>query len=187
MLFIAIMKQIVLKILVAGDASVGKTTLLHRYVEGEFIDTFQMTIGVDFKNKRIQKENLTCHLQLWDLGGQERFRFMHEAYLRGAHGALLLFDITNYTSFVNIEKWVQLLRKQNSELPIILVASKYDLEEFSMVGDYYASLTQKRFNFIEYVKTSSKWGLNLEEPFNLIADHLLEVEDIGKKESAFKI
>ncbi len=180
------MKQLVLKILVAGDASVGKTTMLHRYVEGEFIDTFQMTIGVDFKTKKIQKDDLICHLQLWDLGGQERFRFMHEAYLRGAHGALLLFDITNYVSFVSIEKWTQLLRKLNQELPIVLVASKYDLEEFSMVGDYYAKLTQKRFNLIEYVKTSSKWGLNLEEPFNIISNYLIEFDESQKKESAFK-
>ena len=111
---------------------------------------------------------------------------MHEAYLRGAHGALLLFDITNYTSFVNIEKWTQLLRKLNQELPIVLVASKYDLEEFSMVGDYYAKLTQKRFNFLEYIKTSSKWGLNLEEPFNTIANYLIEIDDTQKKEPVFK-
>jgi small GTP-binding protein len=169
------MKNIVLKVLIAGDAGVGKTTMLHRYVEGEFIDSMTMTIGVDFHTKPLQIDDKNCHLQLWDLGGQERFRFMHEAYLRGAHGALLLYDTTNYVTFVNIEKWIQLLRKLNPDLPVILVATKYDLEEFSMVGDYLAELTKKRFKMIDYVKTSSKWGLNIETPFNVITKYLIEL------------
>jgi len=171
-------KLLVFKILIAGDASVGKTTLLLRYVQGEFIDSTTMTIGVDFHTKQLYLETISCHLQLWDLGGQERFRFMHEAYLRGAHGALLLFDTTNMTSFVNIQKWEQLLRKLNRDLPILLVGTKYDLEEFSMVADYYAELTKKRFNMLNYVKTSSKWGLNVDTVFEMIAMYLISISMI---------
>ncbi|MHA1438613.1 MAG: Rab family GTPase [Promethearchaeota archaeon] len=171
------MQQIVFKILIAGDASVGKTTLLHRYVNGKFIDSTTMTIGVNFLTKRVNfNDNIICNLQLWDIGGQDRFRFMVDNYLRGAHGALLLFDVTNMTSFVNIQKWWQLLRKKNDRLPIILVGTKYDLEEFSIVGDYYAELTKKKLGMINYIKTSSKWGLNIENVFNILLKHLINLK-----------
>lgn len=167
------MKQHFFKILVGGDASIGKTTLIQRYVKGEFIDSSTMTIGVDFFSKRLEVRGDIVNLQLWDVGGQERFRFMVENYLRGAHGALLLFDITSMKSFVNIDKWQQLLKKHDSELPILLVGTKYDLEEFSMVGDYYADLTRKRFNMIDYIRTSSKLGTNVIESFEKLIDYLI--------------
>ena len=82
-------RQVVYKILVAGDAAVGKSTMIHRFVEGEFVDTKTMTIGVDFFTKKLEiGADILCVMQLWDLGGQERFRFMIDSYLRGAHGAL---------------------------------------------------------------------------------------------------
>ncbi len=97
-------KQILFKILVVGDGNVGKTSLVHRYVDRVFIDTTTMTIGVEFLLKKIQFEDVTCQLQLWDIGGQLRFRHMVNKYVPGAKGALLLFDVTNMTSFVNIAK-----------------------------------------------------------------------------------
>ncbi len=167
------MKQHFFKILVGGDASVGKTTLLLRYTEGKFIDSTTMTVGVDFYQKRIEESEDIVNLQLWDVGGQERFRFLVENYLKGAHGALLLFDITSMKSFVNIAKWHQLLRTHDQELPVLLVGTKNDLEEFSMVGDYYAELTRKRFKMIDYVKTSSKLGTNVTKSFELMVDYLM--------------
>jgi len=160
---------------VAGDGSVGKTTLLHRFVEGSFIDSTTMTIGVDFHMKKMRFNENEVHLQLWDIGGQERFRFMVEQYLRGAKAALLLFDTTSMTSFVNIEKWAQLLRKDNKDLPIVLVGTKYDLQEFSMVGDYYAELTQKRFHMFDYIKTSAKWGVNVDKVFEVVVSYLMSL------------
>lgn len=166
-------RQFFFKVLIAGDASVGKTSLVHRYVEGVFIDTTTMTVGLDFRLTQVEVENAFCQLQLWDIGGQERFRFMVDNYIPGAAGALLLFDITSMPSFVNIAKWVQILRTHDYNLPIVLVGTKYDLEEFSMVGDYYAELTKKRFQIIDYIKTSAKIGLNVENVFDLLVKHLV--------------
>ena len=174
-------RQYLFKILIAGDASVGKTTLAHRFVDGKFIDTSEMTIGVDFLLKQIQCEDIICQLQLWDIGGQTRFRFLVDKYIPGARGALLLFDITSMPSFVNIAKWVQILRIQDPNLPIVLVGTKYDLEEFTMVGDYYAELTRKRFNMIDYVKTSAKNGLNIDNVFTTLTEYLVEQIGIAKK------
>ena len=168
-------KQVLLKTLIAGDASVGKTTLVHRFVDGKFIDTTTMTVGVEFFLKEIELDNkLTCHLQIFDIGGQERFRFMVKEFIPGARGALLLFDVTNWTSFVNIDKWTQLLRIYDKNLPIVLVATKYDLEEYSMVADYLADLKSKKLNMIDYVKTSSKTGLNVSEVFEILSKSLVD-------------
>jgi len=168
-------RQLLLKTLIAGDASVGKTTLVHRYVKGEFIDTTTMTVGVEFLLKDFLVNDSLCHLQLWDIGGQERFRFMVKKYIPGARGALLLFDTTNWNSFMNIDKWTQLLRIYDKKLPIILVGTKYDLKEFSMVADYYAEIKRKKLNMIDYVKTSSKTGLNVDNVFEILAEHLANI------------
>ena len=93
---------------------------------------------------------------------------------------MLLFDITRMTTFVNLEKWVSLLRQKNpakEKLPIILVAAKYDLKDFSMVGDILAKKVQKRLGFMDYVKTSSKTGKNVEEAFRVLVKHVLKRED----------
>lgn len=168
-------KQVLLKTLIAGDSGVGKTTLVHRYVKGKFIDSTTITVGVEFFLKEVEiNQRTNCHLQLWDIGGQERFRFMVKKYIPGARGALLLFDTTNWKSFVNIDKWTQLLRIYDKNLPILLVATKYDLKDFSMVADYYADLKKKKLNMINYVKTSSKTGLNVEDVFKVLAKHLID-------------
>ncbi|MBN1801102.1 MAG: GTP-binding protein [Candidatus Lokiarchaeota archaeon] len=176
------MMKPVLKILILGDGGVGKTTLLHRFVKGKFIDTMTMTIGVEVLTKEIEIDSKPCQLMIWDVTGQERFRFMIEDYFRGAHGALILFDITNMKSFVNIEKWMTLIKKVYNNFPVILVASKYDLEEFSMVGDLYATKLQKRLGMIDYVKTSSKLGLNIDTPFELVSKHAINSETAIFKE-----
>jgi len=174
------MNQIALKLITIGDGGVGKTTLLHRYVKGNFIDTTTMTIGVEFLVKEVKIEDTLCQLNLWDISGQERFFFMVDKYLRGASGAILLFDITNMRSFVNLGKWVKIVRENNPEkekIPILLIAAKCDLEEFSMVGDILAKKAQEKMGLTEYVKTSSKTGLNVDLAFEKLIKYLLKQED----------
>lgn len=172
------MKQIALKFLVLGDGGVGKTTLLNRYVNGKFLDAAIMTIGVEFLSKQIQIGTISCQLILWDISGQDRFRFMIDKYMRGASGALLLFDTTNMKSFVNIGKWVNLVRKYYENLPILLVAAKSDLEEFSIVADIYAKKTKERFDMVDFIKTSSKTGMNVELAFETLANYIVELKKI---------
>ncbi len=167
----------VLKILILGEGGAGKTTLLHRFVKNEFIDTTTMTIGVEIHTKELKVDSKQCQLMLWDFSGQERFKFMIEEFFRGAHGAIILFDITNMKSFVNIEKWMTMLKKFCSKLPVILVAAKYDLEEFSMVGDLYANKIQEKLDLNGYIKTSAKLGLNVEKPFKKLAKLILNSEE----------
>ncbi|MBN1214887.1 MAG: GTP-binding protein [Candidatus Lokiarchaeota archaeon] len=171
------MNQLALKLITIGDGGVGKTTLLHRYVEGNFVDTTTMTIGVEFLVKEIQIGDTLCQLNLWDISGQERFFFMVDKYMRGASGALLLFDITSMRSFVNLGKWVKIVREHNTlqeDIPIVLIAAKCDLEEFSMVGDVLAKKAQEKINLTDYIKTSSKSGLNVDLSIETLVKNILE-------------
>ena len=112
-------QKFILKILTAGEGGVGKTTLLHRYVEGKFSADTKMTIGVEFFLKETEIDSKHCTLQLWDFGGQERFRFLLESYVLGAKGALLMFDLTRMMSLENLGQWIKIVRKGDPHLPVL--------------------------------------------------------------------
>ncbi len=167
-------EQKLLKIIVAGNAGVGKTTLLKRYIEGKFVEGSKMTVGVDHFTKELQFSNLNCKMVCWDLGGQDRFRYIVDFALRGANGALLLFDITNYSSFISLDKWVQLLRSKNQNLPILLVATKVDLQEYSVVKNVLIPKILERNKIRYYLETSSKTGHNVNKVFKAMISNVLE-------------
>jgi small GTP-binding protein len=169
------MRNFVFKILVGGDGAVGKTTLLRKYVDGTFDESSITTVGVDFFIKQVIYENVgSCTLQIWDLGGQERFRHLLESFIMGAKGALLLFDLTTMPKIDNILNWVNMVRMHDLNLPIILVGTKLDLEELIAVDDESAEALKNAFNMVEYVKTSSKTGTNVELVFNLMVEELMK-------------
>jgi len=167
-------KKFILKLLTAGDGGVGKTTLLHRYVEGKFSAETKMTIGVEFFLKEIQVDGQDCTLQLWDFGGQERFRFLLESYVLGAKGALLMFDLTRPITLENLEQWVSICRKSDPSLPILFLGTKSDLVDEIMVDDDYALEFKERFNLFDYLRVSSKTGENVEKAFELLTRKILE-------------
>ncbi len=167
-------RKFILKILTAGEGGVGKTTLLHRYVEGQFSGDTKMTIGVEFFLKEIEFEGKHCTLQLWDFGGQERFRFLLESYVLGAKGALLMFDLTRPITLDNLEQWVNIVRKGDPNLPVLFVGTKKDLIEDVMVDDDYAQQFQNAFKLFDYMKISSKTGENVYEVFELLIKKILE-------------
>ena len=169
------MRNYLFKILITGNASVGKTSLLRRYVDGFFDDSTIMTVGVEFFIKEIHYDDVYCTLQLWDLGGQKRFRYLLENYVMGARGALLLFDLTKMPRIGDLLEWVNIARLHDINLPILLVGSKNDLEDIVAVDDDSALHIKNTFNLIEYIKTSAKSGYNIEKPFELLTKKLIEV------------
>ncbi|MFW9949412.1 MAG: Rab family GTPase [Candidatus Thorarchaeota archaeon] len=167
-------KKFILKILTAGEGGVGKTTLLHRYVEGRFSADTKMTIGVEFFLKEINIDTLHCTLQLWDFGGQERFRFLLESYVLGAKGALLMFDLTRPMTLENLQQWVNIVRKSDPNLPILFLGTKNDLENEIMIDDEYALSFKEEFGFFDYLRISSKSGENVGKAFDLLTKKILE-------------
>jgi small GTP-binding protein len=167
-------KKFILKILTAGEGGVGKTTLLHRYVEGKFSADTRMTIGVEFFLKETLVDSKQCTLQLWDFGGQERFRFLLESYVLGAKGALLMFDLTRLVTLEKIEQWVKIVRKADPNLPVLFLGTKNDLADEIQVDDDYAEEYIKAYNLINYLKISSKTGENVQEAFEILTKEILE-------------
>ena len=163
----------ILKILTAGDGGVGKTTLLRRYVEGTFSADTKMTIGVEFHLKELDLDGKHCTLQLWDFGGQERFRFLLESYVLGAKGALLMFDLTRITTLESLQNWINIVRKGDPNLPVLFLGTKLDLVNDIMVDDEYAKLFLNEFNLIDYLKISSKTGENVNKAFDILTKTIL--------------
>ena len=167
-------QKFILKILTAGEGGVGKTTLLHRYVEGKFSADTKMTIGVEFFLKETEVDEKQCTLQLWDFGGQERFRFLLESYVLGANGAMLMFDLTRVSSLENLEQWLNIVRKGDPNLPVLFLGTKLDLADEIQVDDDYALSFLEEYNLIDFLKISSKTGENVSQAFNKLTNKILE-------------
>lgn len=162
------------KIMMLGDASVGKTSLTIRFISGFFLEDLKLTIGVDFYSKTTTFKGKRVKLQIWDFGGEERFRFLLSQYCKGANAAFFLYDITNSVTIDHLPDWTQIIREHAGDIPIMLVGSKLDLEEFRAVPRNDGILAAKKYNLSSFVELSSKTGQNVENAFNLITESLFE-------------
>lgn len=162
------------KVLLLGDASVGKTSLTIRYITGSFLSDLKLTIGVDFYSKNILAKDNRVKLQIWDFGGEERFRFLLSQYCKGANGAFFLYDITNSVTLDHLPDWTQIIREHAGDIPIMLVGSKVDLNEFRAVPREEGILAAKKYSLASFVELSSKTGENVERAFKVMTEILLE-------------
>jgi small GTP-binding protein len=119
---------VVWKIMIGGKGAVGKTTIIKRYLSGEFCGNTMMTIGVQFHIQELKRRGCTIKLSLWDLGGQERFQFLLPNYCEGASGGIVLFAMNDLETLDDALTWVSMFRSRfTSNVPIILVGTKLDL------------------------------------------------------------
>lgn len=164
------------KIIIFGDAGCGKTTLTQRFLTNLFVSDSKMTIGVDFEVKSLEVDKQKVKLQIWDFGGEERFRFLLPTYVRGARGGLFLFDITNYSSIAHIDDWLSVIRKEiraEDIFPIIVVGGKADLAENREVSAEEGIKIAKSRNVDGFIETSSKTGENVEKTFEALTSLML--------------
>lgn len=157
-----------------GDASVGKTSLTIRYISGFFQEDLKLTIGVDFYSKTTAFKDNKVKMQIWDFGGEERFRFLLSQYCKGANGAFFLYDITNQVSLDHLPDWTQIIRENAGDIPIMLIGSKVDLNEFRAVLRDDGILAARKYNLASFVELSSKTGENVEKAFNVMTEILFE-------------
>jgi len=162
------------KVIMIGDASVGKTSLTLRFISGFFLEDLKLTIGVDFYSKTTNFKEKKVKLQIWDFGGEERFRFLLSQYCKGANGAFFLYDITNSITLDHLPDWTQNIREHAGDIPIMLIGSKKDLEEFRAVTREEGILAAKKYNLTSFVELSSKTGDNVEKAFEVITEELIE-------------
>eukprot|EP01100_Stratorugosa_tubuloviscum_P001011 TRINITY_DN1224_c5_g1_i1.p1 TRINITY_DN1224_c5_g1~~TRINITY_DN1224_c5_g1_i1.p1 ORF type:complete len:218 (+),score=98.99 TRINITY_DN1224_c5_g1_i1:68-721(+) len=157
------------KLLMVGDSGVGKSCLVTRFVKENFSDNFTTTIGVDFLLKEIEIENQPIALQVWDTAGQERFRTITVNYYHGAHGIALVYDITNETTFHNLQSWIDDVDKYAPpSTPKLIFANKSDLFD-SRVIDYNQAFEFSQKNSIEFIEVSAKTSNGVNDAFLKLA------------------
>ena len=165
------------KLCIFGDGGVGKTTLIQRYLEGVFKATFRETVGMDFYLKKLELDGKKISLQVWDFGGEEKFRFLLPGAVSGANGCIFLYDITRYLTFKNLDNWLSVFNESNKEqgqtVSTILVGSKLDLVETRVVAEVDA-VNFSKANGFNYIECSSKSGENVEAVFTKIAELMMK-------------
>lgn len=154
------------KIVLIGDWGVGKTNILSQYTRGEFILGSTGTIGVQFSSKTLTINNEVVKVQVWDTAGQDKYRAITSNYYRGAHGALLVYDITRLDTFKRLDVWLKELREYvKHECVIVLVGNKSDLTELAEVKTEEALAYAKSLG-IAFFETSALSASNIEQAFD---------------------
>jgi len=161
--------------LLLGDASVGKTSFTKRFCYNLFNPSERLTIGVDFHVKTIDLHGKKIKLQIWDVGGEERFRFLLPTYCLGANAAFLLYDVTRSQTLDNIVEWTNIVRQKGGPIPIMLVGSKIDLEDAQreVLREYGIQVAEKN-NMASFGEISSKSGQNVDKTFEVLTELTLE-------------
>ena len=165
------MSVINLQILLLGDSSVGKTSLLMRYINNEFKESMISTIGMDIHKKEIKISNKEVLLHLVDITGQERFKSVARTYYKDVDGIIFIFDVTNKDSFIHIKDWLRDAQTYEVDFDYIIVGNKIDLIDIIEVNEENVKSTYKK---AEYIETSSKNGTNINEAFEEITKIILK-------------
>jgi len=170
----------IFKYIIIGDMGVGKSCILHQFTEKKFIQDSPHTIGVEFGTRIISVDSKRIKLQIWDTAGQERFRAVTRSYYRGAVGALLVYDVTRRSSFVNLTGWLTDAKNlTNPNTVFMLIGNKKDLEDARQVT-YEEASEWARANNMKFIETSAATGENVEECFiNTAKEIHLSIENMN--------
>jgi len=153
------------KLLLIGDSGVGKSCLLLRFAEDSYTESYLSTIGVDFKIRTIDVDGKTIKLQIWDTAGQERFRTITAAYYRGAHGIVVVYDVTDSESFENVRMWLKEIERYAADyVEKLLIGNKSDLVSKKVVEYSIAKELADSLN-VPFLETSAKDSTNVDEMF----------------------
>ena len=169
-------EEIVYKVLLLGDSSVGKTCFLLRYCDKSFQDVHLSTIGLDYRLKTITlKNNKNIKLQIWETAGQDRFRAITKNYYKSANGVLLIYDISNLQTYENVKNWISQIREEaNPNVIIYLVGNKIDLpKEKRVVNIEDGEKIAEEFE-IKFKEASAKSGTNVNEIFEELVEQIDE-------------
>jgi len=161
-----------MKVFFSGEGGVGKTTFVERFVTGIFNPNMIMTIGVNHAVKTMKTtDERDVTLQVWDLGGEDRFRFVVQNYVKGSNAGVVAFDLTRMSSYVNLEEWLKVIREVIPDVPLFLLGMKKDLVDSSIDVENYQELITK-YHLEKLILTSSRTGEGVEETFKSLADQL---------------
>lgn len=161
-----------IKLAVVGDSGIGKSCILSQYTENVYCDGTRATVGIDFKIKTVEINNRKYKLQIWDTAGQERYRSITFSYYKGVNGFIVVFDVTDQTSFKNVEDvWIKNIKRHGIEdAEIILIGNKCDETQHIDVNEIRKLVEE--YN-ITYFETSAKKNTGIREAFDHIARRII--------------
>jgi len=164
----------IVKICLLGEAAVGKTSLVYRFIENRFRDNYKSTLGVNLLKKDIVLDDYGgVSAQIWDLGGQESFRSLRKLYLEGANGAFVIFDTTKRKTFDKLDEWIQSFKESRGNRPLLLIGNKIDLIDKQKVEESEVKEYAEK-NSTEFILTSAKTGENVEKAFKGLVKTILD-------------
>ncbi|MHA1459806.1 MAG: Rab family GTPase [Promethearchaeota archaeon] len=172
-------KSFIYKICVVGNGGVGKTSMVLRYCENSFKESYMMTIGSNFSTKTVELTNhpeLQVKLQLWDLAGQKHFSFVRPPFYRGATGIIYVFDLTRRSSFADLLEWREEVEKVIGQKPCLVVGNKLDLANQGQreVAKQDGEAVKYEMHAMKYFETSAKEGDSVGEIFELLTLEILK-------------
>ena len=163
-----------IKLLIIGDSNVGKTNFIFRFIENKFMQNYMATTGIDLKTSIIELNGKKIRIQLWDTAGQEKYRSITKNLFLKVQGFIVIYDITNENSFINIQTWIKLIREEcGNHIPVIIVGNKNDLESQRVISKTEA-ISYAKEEKTEYIEASPKTGENIKNAIIIIAEKVLE-------------
>lgn len=172
------MANTVVKVIVVGESAVGKTSMIHQFVNRTFTADFKSTIGSDFTSKPVAVDDSIVNLQIWDTAGQERYRSLSTSYFKGCEAAVIVFDITSADSFDRVTSWFDEVKRScnlsaqdlagRTPFPVFIVGNKSDLDGMRQVAKAEASKYCKSHGW-QYMEFSAKYGDNIDNIFKACA------------------
>ena len=176
--------EVILKFLILGDITVGKTTLLLKYIDNFTPEIYISTLGVDYKTKNLVYNGTKVTLQIWDTAGQERYRVITKSFIKGTDGIIFMYDITQKESFINVKKWIEETEGENpGDVKKIIVGNKIDKEEDRQVTDEMKEKLNKEVD-IDLIEVRAKKGIDVDKVFDILVEKILgnmTTEQILKK------
>ncbi len=164
------------KIVILGNTSVGKTSFLIRFCDDKFLEDSLTTIGVDYKNKFVKRNNKNIKLIIMDTAGQERFRSIGKNMIRDADGIILMYDVTNEGSFNEMKEWINNI-KENTDIEkigIIMVGNKIDLKDSIKINKQSKTNFENKYS-IKIYEASAKDNINVNETFIYLVDKMQQL------------
>ncbi|TXT66965.1 MAG: Small GTP-binding domain protein [Promethearchaeota archaeon] len=162
------------KIVLLGEAGVGKTSLVYRFVQDTFRESYKSTLGVNLLKKDLDIEGYgATSAQIWDLGGQESFKNLRQLYLEGANGALVIYDVTKRKTFDKLDEWISSFRESRGQEPLLLIGNKIDLKQRIQVSEKEGKKYAKEHG-VDFLLTSAKTGNNVEVAFKDLIKKILD-------------
>ncbi len=163
------------KLILGGDGGVGKTSMVHRFVENSFLTDYKSTIGTSIMKKECEFEGLDSKVRfvMWDLAGQAQFKRVRQSYISKAEAGVLVFDVTRKETFDSVENWHKEIVGVSPTISLVLVGNKVDLTEDRVVSAEEGEEISKRLN-LSYIETSAKTGENINDAFKMLALQMIK-------------